>query len=178
MNDWTDKINVENGDNVYAMENDGDTKEAEPSKARHLDKRKVKLRRVSACHEVSIDSMRLPRRDTYRDVEMLAPLGGFVGLGLEYSRGNISICFFASEVQTSSPSTKGFKGFKGYSSSKRLMFSLLMQKIRQLLAQLLTAGYHRQTFAINVTMFLPTSSLSDSVTCCSNQIINISYRYP
>ena len=41
MNDWTDKINVENGENVHGMEKDGDAKEAEPPKACHIDKKKV-----------------------------------------------------------------------------------------------------------------------------------------
>ncbi len=45
MNDWTDKINVENGDNIHGVEKDGNTKEGEPSKARHLDKMKVELTR-------------------------------------------------------------------------------------------------------------------------------------
>lgn len=43
MNDWTDKINVENGEYIHGMENDGDTKEAEPSKARHLHEKSVDL---------------------------------------------------------------------------------------------------------------------------------------
>ena len=45
MNDWTDKINVEDGENVYGVEYDSDTKEAEPSKARHLDRMNVELAR-------------------------------------------------------------------------------------------------------------------------------------
>ena len=43
MNDWTDKIDVKDGNNVHRMENDGDTKEAKPSKARHLVKRNVEV---------------------------------------------------------------------------------------------------------------------------------------
>ena len=38
MNDWTDKINVKDGDNIHGMEDNSHTKEAEPSKARHLDR--------------------------------------------------------------------------------------------------------------------------------------------
>ena len=38
MNDWTDKINVKDGDNIHGMENNSHTKEAEPSKARHGDR--------------------------------------------------------------------------------------------------------------------------------------------
>lgn len=38
MNDWTDKVNVENGDDVHRMEKDGHTEEAKPPKARHLKK--------------------------------------------------------------------------------------------------------------------------------------------
>ena len=45
MNDWTDKINVENGDDIHRMEKDSNTKEAESSKARHLDKMNEKLTR-------------------------------------------------------------------------------------------------------------------------------------
>lgn len=45
MNDWTDKIDVENGENIHEMEDNGDTKEAEPSQARHLDVMNVKLTR-------------------------------------------------------------------------------------------------------------------------------------
>ena len=36
MNDWTDKIDVEDGKNVHGVENDSDAKEAEPPKACHL----------------------------------------------------------------------------------------------------------------------------------------------
>ena len=39
MNDWTDKINVKDGDNIHGMEKNGHTEEAEPSKARHLDRK-------------------------------------------------------------------------------------------------------------------------------------------
>ena len=41
MNDWTDKINVKNGDNVHGVKDDGDAKEAEPSETRHSDKMNV-----------------------------------------------------------------------------------------------------------------------------------------
>lgn len=43
MNDWTDKIDVENGENIHEMEDNGDTKEAEPSQVRHVDEMNVKL---------------------------------------------------------------------------------------------------------------------------------------
>ena len=45
MNDWTDKIDVEDGENVHGVEHDSDTEEAKPSKARHLDKMNVGLAR-------------------------------------------------------------------------------------------------------------------------------------
>lgn len=35
MNDWTDKINVKNGDYIHGMEKDSHTEEAESPKARH-----------------------------------------------------------------------------------------------------------------------------------------------
>ena len=45
MNDWTDKINVKDGENVHGVEYDSDTEEAKPSKARHLDRMNVELAR-------------------------------------------------------------------------------------------------------------------------------------
>ena len=45
MNDWTDKIYVENGDNVHRMEKNGYTKEAKPPKARHFQKMNGKATR-------------------------------------------------------------------------------------------------------------------------------------
>ena len=44
MNDWTDKINVKDGNNVHGMEKDGRTEEAESPKSRHLEKRKTSLK--------------------------------------------------------------------------------------------------------------------------------------
>lgn len=45
MNDWTDKIYVENGENIDEMEDNGDTKEAEPPQARHVDEMNVESTR-------------------------------------------------------------------------------------------------------------------------------------
>ena len=39
MNDWTDKIDVKNGDDIHGMEKNSHTEEAEPSQARHRDRK-------------------------------------------------------------------------------------------------------------------------------------------
>ena len=55
VNDWTDKIDVENGNNVHRMEKDSDTEEAEPPKARHLDKMNVELTRKQRTMDRRVD---------------------------------------------------------------------------------------------------------------------------
>ena len=55
MNDWTDKINVEDGKNVDGVENDSDTKEAEPSKACHLDRMNVELAKLQRIMDRKIE---------------------------------------------------------------------------------------------------------------------------
>ena len=77
MNDWTDKINVKNGDNVHGVKDDGDAKEAEPSKTRHSDKMNVRLTRFQRGMDASIQ-LECPSgrmRFAWRDTEMLSPRG-------------------------------------------------------------------------------------------------------
>ena len=59
MNDWTDKINVENGNNVHKMEKDGQTQEAESSKARHLYKMKVEMRKYRRIMDRKVELVKL-----------------------------------------------------------------------------------------------------------------------
>ena len=44
MDNWADKVDVEDGIDVDEMKNNGDGKEAEPPKARHLDLMNVDVR--------------------------------------------------------------------------------------------------------------------------------------
>ena len=55
MNDWTDKINVEDGKDVHGMKENGNTQEAESSKARHLRKMKVELRRYQRIMDRNVE---------------------------------------------------------------------------------------------------------------------------
>ena len=74
MNDWTDKIYVKNGNDVHGVKDDCDTKEAEPSKARHFDKMDVGLTRfqrdMDGKVELECPSSRM--RFAWRDTEMLS----------------------------------------------------------------------------------------------------------
>ena len=56
MNDWTDKIDVENGENIHEMEDNGDTKEGEPSQVRHVDETNVKLIRYPRIINGEVES--------------------------------------------------------------------------------------------------------------------------
>lgn len=55
MNDWTDKINVKDGNDIHRMEKYCHTKEAEPPKARHFDKTNEKVTRFQSIVDRKVE---------------------------------------------------------------------------------------------------------------------------